>query len=101
VTYLLAHQANKRIIDYTAEKMNLPSEKVLMNIERYGNTPVVLYRLLFWDFEKRLKKATMIIWQPLAADSHGVVSISNGLTTVKFKQKIIINPHKHNLHYGY
>src|SRR5690606_41643237 len=33
INYLLAHQANKRIIDYTAEKMNLPSEKVLMNIE--------------------------------------------------------------------
>ncbi len=61
VTYLLAHQANKRIIDYTAEKMNLPSEKVLMNIERYGNTTSGTLPLLFWDFEKLFKKGDNLI----------------------------------------
>jgi 3-oxoacyl-[acyl-carrier-protein] synthase III len=61
VTYLLAHQANKRIIDYTAEKMSLPQEKVLMNIERYGNTTSGTLPLLFWDFEKQFKKGDNII----------------------------------------
>ncbi len=61
VTYLLAHQANKRIIDYTAEKMQLPQEKVLMNIERYGNTTSGTLPLLFWDFEKKFKKGDNLI----------------------------------------
>jgi 3-oxoacyl-[acyl-carrier-protein] synthase III len=61
VTYLLAHQANKRIIDYTAEKMQLPQEKVLMNIERYGNTTSGTIPLLFWDFEKQFKKGDNLI----------------------------------------
>ncbi len=61
VDYLLAHQANKRIIDYTAEKMNLPSEKVLMNIQRYGNTTSGTLPLLFWDFEKQFKKGDNLI----------------------------------------
>jgi len=61
VTYLLAHQANKRIIDYTAEKMQLPQEKVLMNIQRYGNTTSGTIPLLFWDFEKQFKKGDNLI----------------------------------------
>jgi 3-oxoacyl-[acyl-carrier-protein] synthase-3 len=61
VTYLLAHQANKRIIDYTAEKMQLPQDKVLMNIERYGNTTSGTLPLLFWDFEKQFKKGDNLI----------------------------------------
>ncbi len=61
VTYLLAHQANKRIIDYTAEKMQLPPEKVLMNIQRYGNTTSGTIPLLFWDFEKQFKKGDNLI----------------------------------------
>lgn len=61
VTYLLAHQANKRIIDYTAEKMGLAPEKVLMNIEKYGNTTSGTLPLLFWDFEKLFKKGDNLI----------------------------------------
>lgn len=61
VDYLLAHQANKRIIDYTADKMQLPQDKVLMNIERYGNTTSGTLPLLFWDFEKQFKKGDNII----------------------------------------
>jgi 3-oxoacyl-[acyl-carrier-protein] synthase III len=61
VDYLLAHQANKRIIDYTAEKMGLPDEKVLMNIEKYGNTTSGTIPLLFSDFEKRFKKGDNLI----------------------------------------
>jgi 3-oxoacyl-[acyl-carrier-protein] synthase III len=61
VDWLLAHQANKRIIDYTAEMMGLPQEKVLMNIERYGNTTSGTLPLLFWDFEKKFKKGDHLI----------------------------------------
>ncbi len=61
VTYLLAHQANKRIIDATSKRMGLPEEKVLMNIQRYGNTTSGTLPLLFWDFENKFKKGDNLI----------------------------------------
>ncbi len=61
VAYLIAHQANKRIIEATAERMGLSSEKVLMNIERYGNTTSGTLPLLLWDFEKQFKKGDNLI----------------------------------------
>ena len=61
VNWLIAHQANKRIIDATAERMGLPSEKVLMNIERYGNTTNGTLPLLMADFEKQFKKGDNLI----------------------------------------
>lgn len=61
VNWLIAHQANKRIIDATAERMGLPSEKVLMNIERYGNTTNGTLPLLLADFEKQFKKGDNLI----------------------------------------
>ncbi|MBN8703321.1 MAG: ketoacyl-ACP synthase III [Bacteroidetes bacterium] len=61
VSWLLAHQANKRIIDATAERMGLNSDKVLMNIQRYGNTTAGTIPLLMWDFEKQFKKGDNIV----------------------------------------
>jgi 3-oxoacyl-[acyl-carrier-protein] synthase-3 len=61
VNWLLAHQANKRIIDATRQRMGLPEEKVLMNIQRYGNTTSGTIPLLMWDFEKKLKKGDDLI----------------------------------------
>lgn len=61
IAFLVAHQANKRIIEATANSMNLPMEKVLMNIEHYGNTTAATIPLLFWDFEKQLKKGDNLI----------------------------------------
>lgn len=61
VAYLLAHQANKRIIDATARRMEIEDEKVLMNIERYGNTTSGTIPLLMWDFESKLKKGDNLI----------------------------------------
>jgi len=61
VSYLLAHQANKRIIDATARRMEIGDEKVLMNIERYGNTTSGTIPLLMWDFESKLKKGDNLI----------------------------------------
>ena len=62
VAYLLPHQANKRIIDATANRMGLSDEKVLMNIERYGNTTAATIPLLLWDFEKKFKKGDNLIF---------------------------------------
>jgi 3-oxoacyl-[acyl-carrier-protein] synthase-3 len=61
VDWLIAHQANKRIIDATAERMGLPAEKVLMNIQRYGNTTNGTLPLLLWDYEKNFKKGDTLI----------------------------------------
>lgn len=61
VNWLAAHQANKRIIDATSERMGLAKEKVMMNIERYGNTTAGTIPLLLWDYESQLKKGDTII----------------------------------------
>lgn len=62
VDFLLAHQANKRIIDATAKRMDLSENKVLMNIQRYGNTTSATLPLLLNDFEKSFKKGDNIIF---------------------------------------
>ena len=62
VDWLIAHQANKRIIDATAQRMNLDEEKVLINIHRYGNTTSGTLPLLLSDFEKQLKKGDNLIF---------------------------------------
>lgn len=61
VSYLLPHQANKRIIDATARRMGLDDSKVLMNIERYGNTTAATIPLLLWDYEKNFKKGDNLV----------------------------------------
>lgn len=62
VDWLVPHQANKRIIDATAQRMNLEDSKVLMNIERYGNTTSATLPLVLSDFEKQFKKGDTIIF---------------------------------------
>jgi 3-oxoacyl-[acyl-carrier-protein] synthase-3 len=61
VQWLAAHQANKRIIDATSQRMGVGPEKVMMNIERYGNTTAGTIPLLLWDYEKQLKKGDNLI----------------------------------------
>ena len=61
VNWLVPHQANKRIVDATANRMGLGPEKVMMNIERYGNTTAGTLPLLLWDYEKQLKKGDNLI----------------------------------------
>lgn len=61
VTWLVAHQANKRIIDATANRMGLTEDKVMMNIAKYGNTTAGTLPLLLWDYEKQLKKGDNLI----------------------------------------
>jgi 3-oxoacyl-[acyl-carrier-protein] synthase-3 len=62
IAFLVPHQANKRIVDATANRMNITEDKVLMNIERYGNTTAGTIPLLLWDFEKKLKKGDNLIF---------------------------------------
>lgn len=62
VDWLVAHQANKRIIDATAQRMGLEDSKVLINIHRYGNTTSATLPLLLSDFESKLKKGDNLIF---------------------------------------
>jgi 3-oxoacyl-[acyl-carrier-protein] synthase-3 len=61
ITWLVPHQANKRIIDATANRVGITEDKVMMNIERYGNTTGGTIPLLLWDYEKKLKKGDNLI----------------------------------------
>ena len=61
VAYLVPHQANKRIIDATAKRMGVGPEKVLLNIEKYGNTTAGTIPLCLWDYEKKFKKGDNLI----------------------------------------
>jgi 3-oxoacyl-[acyl-carrier-protein] synthase III len=61
LAWLVPHQANMRIIEATARRMGLSKEKVMINIERYGNTTAATIPLCLWDWEKELKKGDKII----------------------------------------
>mgnify|MGYP000321023224 CR=1 FL=1 len=61
ITWLAAHQANKRIIDATANRIDLESDKVMMNIHKYGNTTSATLPLLLHDYESKLKKGVDIL----------------------------------------
>lgn len=62
VSWLVAHQANKRIIDATAHRIKLDDSKVMMNIEKYGNTTSATLPLLLHDYESQLKKGDNLIF---------------------------------------
>jgi 3-oxoacyl-[acyl-carrier-protein] synthase-3 len=61
VAWLVPHQANMRIIDATANRMGLSKDKVMVNIERYGNTTAATIPLCLWEWQSRLKKGDNII----------------------------------------
>jgi 3-oxoacyl-[acyl-carrier-protein] synthase-3 len=61
VSWLVPHQANLRIIDATARRMGIGKDKVMVNIERYGNTTGATIPLCLWEWENRLKKGDNII----------------------------------------
>lgn len=62
VSWLVPHQANKRIIDATANRMGLDHSKVLMNIQRYGNTTSATLPLLLSDYENKFKKGDNLVF---------------------------------------
>ena len=61
VAWLVPHQANKRIIDATARRMGVGNEKVMLNIEKYGNTTNGTIPLCLWEWESKLNKGDNII----------------------------------------
>ncbi|MFC6999249.1 beta-ketoacyl-ACP synthase III [Rufibacter roseus] len=61
IAWLVPHQANKRIIDATANRMGVGPEKVMLNIERYGNTTSGTIPLCLWEYENQLKKGDNLI----------------------------------------
>lgn len=61
IAWLVPHQANLRIIDATAKRMGLPHEKIMINIQKYGNTTAGTLPLCLWDWEKQLKKGDNLI----------------------------------------
>jgi 3-oxoacyl-[acyl-carrier-protein] synthase-3 len=78
IAWLVPHQANKRIIDATASRMGLTKEKVMINIQRYGNTTSGTIPLCLWDWENQLKKDDLLV---LAAFGGG---FTWGATLVKW-----------------
>jgi len=78
IAWLVPHQANLRIIDATANRMGLSKEKVMINIEKYGNTTAATIPLCLWEWEKQLKKGDNIV---LAAFGGG---FTWGATLVKW-----------------
>ncbi|MDB5279978.1 MAG: ketoacyl-ACP synthase [Ferruginibacter sp.] len=78
IAWLVPHQANKRIIDATANRMGLPAEKVMVNIQRYGNTTAGTIPLCLWEWESQLHKGDNIV---LAAFGGG---FTWGATLVKW-----------------
>jgi len=61
IAWLVPHQANLRIIDATGRRMGLPPEKVMVNIQNYGNTTTATIPLCLWEYEKKLKKGDKLI----------------------------------------
>lgn len=61
ITYLVPHQANKRIIDATAKRMGVGEDKVMLNIQRFGNTTNGTIPLCLWEWENKLKKGDNLI----------------------------------------
>ncbi len=61
VAWLVPHQANKRIIDATANRMNVGPEKVMLNIQKFGNTTAATIPLCLWDYESQLNRGDNLI----------------------------------------
>lgn len=67
IDWIVPHQANLRIIDAVAHQLEVPHEKILINIQRYGNTSAGTLPLCLWDFEDKLKKGDNIIFTAFGA----------------------------------
>lgn len=67
VNWVIPHEANLRIIEAVAKRINLPLEKVVVNIQRYGNTSAATIPLALWDHERHLKKGDNVIFTAFGA----------------------------------
>ena len=67
MNWISSHQANQRIITAVTQRLEIPTEKVMVNIERYGNTSAATLPLCIWDFEDKLKKGDNLIFTAFGA----------------------------------
>lgn len=67
IAYVIPHQANLRIIEAVSKRLELPMEKVLVNIQHYGNTSAACMPLVLWEFEKQLKKGDNLVFTAFGA----------------------------------
>ena len=67
IAYLIPHQANLRIIDATGRRMGLSADKILIDIEKYGNTAGTSIPLALWDFKDKFKKGDTLIFSAFGA----------------------------------
>ena len=67
IDWVIPHQANQRIITAVTQRLEIPTEKVMVNIERYGNTSAATLPLCIWDFEDKLKKGDNLIFTAFGA----------------------------------
>ncbi len=84
VTYLVPHQANLRIISATAKRMGIGEEKVMLNIDKYGNTTSATLPLCLWDYQNKLKKGDNLVF----------AAFGGGFTWGSIYLKWAINPAK-------
>ena len=76
IDWVIPHQANLRIIDAVASRLEVPVEKVMINIQRYGNTSGATLPLCLWDYEKQLKKGDNLIFTAFGAGfTYGAVYV--------------------------
>jgi len=67
LSWVIPHQANVRIIEAVAKRLEMPMEKVMLNIQKYGNTSSATLPLALWDYEKQLKKGDNLIFTAFGA----------------------------------
>ena len=67
IAWFVPHQANMRIIDAVGNRMELDKNKVMVNIQKYGNTTAATLPLCLWDYESKLKKGDNIILSTFGA----------------------------------
>lgn len=67
IDWVIPHQANQRIISAVTQRLDVPEEKVMVNIERYGNTSAGTLPLCIWDYENKLKKGDNLIFTAFGA----------------------------------
>ena len=85
VDWVIPHEANMRIIEAVTKRLEIPMDKVMVNIEHYGNTSAASIALALWDFEKKLKKGDNVILTAFGAGFvHGASYLKWGYDGSKY-----------------
>jgi 3-oxoacyl-[acyl-carrier-protein] synthase-3 len=96
IQWLVPHQANKRIIDATSRRMNLPKEKVMLNIHKYGNTTSATLPLCLFDYENQLKKGDNLVFASFGGGfTWGSIYVKWAYDSKKIKPKRINKQQEH------